>query len=40
MVVKEIFGKMVNIDIPEDVFPTKEEIEAIDALLPGCQHGW
>ena len=40
MVVKEIYGKMVDLDIPADVFPTSEEIKAIDELLPGCQHGW
>lgn len=40
MVVKDVFGKIVNIDIPADVFPTKEEIEAVEAVLPNCQHGW
>jgi hypothetical protein len=40
MVVKELYGKMVDIDIPADVFPTKEEIDAIDDVVKGCQHGW
>mmetsp|Transcript_25356 Transcript_25356/g.44551 ORF Transcript_25356/g.44551 Transcript_25356/m.44551 type:complete len:359 (+) Transcript_25356:73-1149(+) len=40
MVVKELYGKIVNIDIPEDVFPTNEEIDGIDNLIPGCQHGF
>jgi hypothetical protein len=40
MVVKEIYGKFVDIDIPADVFPTTQEIAAIDELLPGCHHGW
>jgi hypothetical protein len=40
MVIKEVYGKFVDIDIPADVFPTQQEIEAVDALLPNCQHGW
>ncbi|KAG7349798.1 serine aminopeptidase, S33 [Nitzschia inconspicua] len=40
MVVQEVFGKIVNIDIPADVFPTKKEIEEIEAVAPNCQHGW
>jgi hypothetical protein len=40
MVVKDVVGKMVDIDIPLDVFPTKDELEAVEAIVPGCQHGW
>lgn len=40
MVVKEVYGKIVKIDIPADVFPTPKEIVELDAVLPDCQHGW
>ncbi|KAL3896396.1 MAG: hypothetical protein SGARI_007184 [Bacillariaceae sp.] len=40
MTVKDLYGKMVDIDIPADVFPSQEEIADIDALSAGCQHGF
>jgi len=42
MVVRELFGKKgVNIEISDDDFPTKEEIEYIDNTTgKDCQHGW
>eukprot|EP00529_Nitzschia_sp_RCC80_P026115 CAMPEP_0113455574 /NCGR_PEP_ID=MMETSP0014_2-20120614/8445_1 /TAXON_ID=2857 /ORGANISM="Nitzschia sp." /LENGTH=345 /DNA_ID=CAMNT_0000347007 /DNA_START=287 /DNA_END=1324 /DNA_ORIENTATION=- /assembly_acc=CAM_ASM_000159 len=40
MTVKEVFGKIVNIDIPEDVFPTSEDIERVEKEVPNCHHGW
>lgn len=40
MTVKDIHGKMVDIDIPSNVFPTMEDIAAIDAVVPNSNHGW
>jgi hypothetical protein len=37
---QDIYGKVVDIDIPESVFPTPKEIEEFEAVAPGCQHGW
>jgi hypothetical protein len=38
---RELFGKTVKVQIPADVFPTNEEIEAMDAVTgDNCQHGW
>jgi hypothetical protein len=39
---RELFGrKDVNIEIPDDVFPSKEEINDIDKNTgKNCQHGW
>eukprot|EP00934_Nitzschia_sp_Nitz4_P005467 Nitzschia sp. Nitz4//scaffold183_size43938//3886//6747//NITZ4_007264-RA/size43938-processed-gene-0.12-mRNA-1//-1//CDS//3329539596//5457//frame0 len=37
----DIFGaEGVNIEISSDVFPTQEEIEAMEAKMPGGEHGW
>lgn len=36
MLVKEIYGKMVNIDILSNIFPWQAEIVDMDALFPGC----
>lgn len=39
--VYDIFGaKGINIEIPQDVFPTKAELDLMDALVPGGEHGW
>ena len=39
--VYDIFGgKDLNIQIPEDVFPTKEELDLMGQKLPGGDHGW
>jgi len=39
--VYDIFGaKGINIEIPQDVFPTKQELELMDELVPGGEHGW
>ena len=40
MVKRTVFGAEVDIEIDEDVFPTKEEMEANEANAPGVQHGW
>jgi acylglycerol lipase len=40
MTVKEIFGKFVDIDIPEEVFPTAEDIQRVEDHVPNCHHGW
>lgn len=40
MVKRILFGLEVDIDIDENVFPTKEEIQDIENAAPGCQHGW
>ena len=38
---RELFGKTVKVQIPADVFPTNEQIEAMDAVTgDNCQHGW
>lgn len=38
---RELFGKTVEIQIPSDVFPTAEQLKAMDELTgPNCQHGW
>jgi len=38
---RELFGKTVKVQIPADVFPTNEQIEAMDAVTgDSCQHGW
>jgi len=37
----DVFGaKERSIDIPEDTFPKKTEIEQWERALPGCEHGW
>lgn len=39
--VYDIFGaKGINIEIPEDVFPTKDELELMEKKLPGGEHGF
>ncbi len=39
--VYDIFGgKGINIEIPKDVFPTKEELDLMEELVPGGEHGW
>jgi alpha-beta hydrolase superfamily lysophospholipase len=40
MVIHKVYGAEVDIEIPTEVFPTKEEIDAMEAATPGCQHGW
>jgi len=42
MVNRELFGrKDVNVEIPDDVFPSQEEIDTIDNITgKDCQHGW
>ena len=41
MVNRELFGKDVNVEIPDDVFPSQEEIDYIDKNTGNnCQHGW
>jgi alpha-beta hydrolase superfamily lysophospholipase len=37
---KTVFGKEVDIDIPNDLFPTTQQIEEHEACLVGCEHGW
>ena len=38
---RELFGKTVEIQIPSEVFPTDEQIKAMDEITgPNCQHGW
>jgi hypothetical protein len=39
---RELFGRTdVNIEIPDDVFPSKEEIDHIDKNTgKDCRHGW
>jgi len=38
---RELFGKTVEVQIPTDVFPTNEQIEAMDAVTgTNCKHGW
>ena len=36
----DLYGKKVELDIPEEKFPTEEELQALDDALPGCEHGW
>ena len=36
----ELWGKRVELDIPQELFPTHEELQALEAALPGCEHGW
>lgn len=39
--VYDIFGGQgINIEIPKDVFPTKQELDLMDELVPGGEHGW
>ena len=39
--VYDIFGsKGINIEIPEEVFPTKEELATMEQKLPGGEHGF
>jgi acylglycerol lipase len=40
MVMHKVFGVERDIDISKDVFPTEEEINDMEARLPGCEHGW
>ena len=40
-VTRELFGKKVQIQIPNDVFPSQEQIDYIDKNTgENCQHGW
>lgn len=32
--------KRVNIEIPKEVFATPEELDALEILIPGCEHDW
>lgn len=39
--VYDIFGaKGVNIEIPKEVFPTKEELDEMEQKVSGTKHGW
>lgn len=42
MVVRNVFGTDVNIEIDESthVFPSENEILEMDKTMPGAQHGW
>jgi alpha-beta hydrolase superfamily lysophospholipase len=41
MVQRKIFGVERNIEIPDDVFPTAEELETMEGYLgPNSEHGW
>lgn len=35
-----LWGKQVELDIPETVFPTDAELQAMEGTMPQCQHGW
>jgi len=38
---RELFGKTVTVQIPNNCFPTDEQIQAMDELCgPNCRHGW
>jgi len=38
---RELFGKTVEIQIPDDVFPSNEVIQEMDDVTgENCQHGW
>ena len=36
----KVFGVEREIDIPDEVAPTPTEIQAMEDLLPPCEHGW
>lgn len=38
--IQDIYGKVVDIDIPADVFPTPPELDELEAVAPNCIHGW
>jgi len=41
MELRHLFGRTVNIEIPDHEFPTKDEMESIDAMTgTDCQHAW
>jgi alpha-beta hydrolase superfamily lysophospholipase len=41
MVEKALWGRKVNLAVPTpETFPTDDEIDKMEALLPGCKHGW
>jgi pimeloyl-ACP methyl ester carboxylesterase len=40
MVLRNVFGSDVNIEIDSDSFPSEAEIEEMDQSMPGCQHGY
>jgi len=37
---KQIFGEDRAIDIPDDVFPNKEQLFELEEGMEGCEHGW
>ena len=40
MVTHNVFDAEVDIEIPKDIFPTREELEEMERNMPGSQHGW
>ena len=36
----KIFGAEPDIQIPQDCFIKDDELEAMEATMPGCEHGW
>jgi acylglycerol lipase len=36
----ELWGRSVQLGIPKHMFPTPEELKAMEDTMPGCQHGW
>ena len=36
----KIFGAEPDIDIPRDCFVKDDELEKMEATMPGCEHGW
>jgi alpha-beta hydrolase superfamily lysophospholipase len=36
----KIFGAEPDIEIPEDCFIKDDEMEKMEATMPGCEHGW
>jgi alpha-beta hydrolase superfamily lysophospholipase len=36
----KIFGAEPDIEIPKDCFIKDDELEAMEATMPGCEHGW
>jgi hypothetical protein len=40
MVLRNVFGSDVNVEIDSDFFPSDAEIEEMDQSMPGCQHGY
>ena len=39
MVKKELWGETVDLEIPEDVFPTEEDLKQLDEDINYPEHG-